>query len=214
MFPTVPQIRPPQTEQQYLERQVAESRQAIRNSLAGLKTGVRQAANLQAWARRHPWGVVGVAAAAGLATAAAVLPRKPRPVSDEELRTRLSRLLDAVEDPRAPDPCPRETASESSPPRASMARALRRSLLALLKAEVLTPVLAELLQAGSDWTRGTPPEWWTEPDTSPKETSSSPEAPAKPASSGTKSPQDAEQPPDTKPSAGNTSRTASSSDRT
>ena|GEM_PF-1518775 len=171
MFPIVPPLRPPLTEQEYLERQVAESRQAIQNSLAGLKTGARQAADLQAWAKRYPWGVVGVAAAAGLAAATAFLPRKKQPVTDEALRERLSRLLDVLENPLAAEAGMRGAAPESSPrERASMLGALRRHLLAVLKAEVLAPVLAEAMQAGAAWGRGSPVPWGPAADGSPAET--------------------------------------------
>lgn len=54
----------------------ADAQQAIYDSLDDLKASLGQASDPRLWAKEHPWASLAVAAVAGFAAAAAVMPRR------------------------------------------------------------------------------------------------------------------------------------------
>lgn len=61
-------------EAEFLSAESSVARAAIADTLAGLKGSLLEATDLRAWARVHPWGATGAAAAVGFALASAVVP--------------------------------------------------------------------------------------------------------------------------------------------
>ena len=59
-----------QSETEYLEKEAAQARAAIDQTLKELTHTVGQAANPAVWTRQYPWAAVGIAAAGGLLGAA------------------------------------------------------------------------------------------------------------------------------------------------
>jgi hypothetical protein len=58
------------SETEYLSREVDEAREALKRSVADLKSNAKASLDLSTWARAYPWPAVGAAAIAGFALAA------------------------------------------------------------------------------------------------------------------------------------------------
>jgi hypothetical protein len=78
-------------ETELLATEAAAARAAVLQVIGDLKSGLSTAADPRLWARQHPWAAVGVAAVAGFAAAALVVPSQ-----DKKLKEKLADIFDAV----------------------------------------------------------------------------------------------------------------------
>jgi hypothetical protein len=124
------------SEADYLAREVTDAKAALSHSLAELKLGLTESADLRQWVKYYPWASLGAAAAAGFAAAAAVTPAQ-----GESLKDKLARLKPAVQPNSEED-------SKSAPPqthsakRASVTDNLINSVFDLAKVLIQTLIVA------------------------------------------------------------------------
>jgi hypothetical protein len=142
----------PLSEKEFLSQESARAKSAMQHSLADLKASLRQAADLHLWADRHPWAVVGVAAAAGAAGGAAVAPHR-RGHLDPEMQEKLSRIIDNLDNRTAADVHAAQTAEDATgkSTKSSMLAPLlalaKTSALAFVKSELLGPIVSAALDS-------------------------------------------------------------------
>jgi hypothetical protein len=87
--PTSPSERQPEvklSEAEYLAREVTDAKAALSHSLAELKLGLAESADLRQWVKYYPWASLAAAAAAGFAAAAAVTPAQGETFKDKLAR--------------------------------------------------------------------------------------------------------------------------------
>jgi len=65
-----------------LQGEAAQAQAALRAKLSDAQTALKQAADVRAWTEKYPWWSVGAAAAAGLAAAVVVTPRRGESLGD------------------------------------------------------------------------------------------------------------------------------------
>ena len=126
------------SEADYLAREVADARAALTQSLAGLKLGVTNSADIRQWVKYYPWASLGAATAAGFAAAAAVTPAKGESINDKISRLRRNgQPISADDSATAPTQI-------NSPRRASVSDQLISSVFDLAKVLVQTLIVATL----------------------------------------------------------------------
>ena len=124
------------SEADYLAREVADAKAALTESLAGLKLGLTNSADLRQWVKCYPWASLGAATAAGFAAAAAVTPAKGESINDKIARLRRNGQ------PTSADESPSAPAQFNSPRRASVTDQLINSVFDLAKVLVQTLIVA------------------------------------------------------------------------
>ena len=70
------------SEAELLKGEAAQAQAALRAKLSDARTALKQSADLRAWTEKYPWWSVGAAAAAGLAAAVLVTPRRGESLGD------------------------------------------------------------------------------------------------------------------------------------
>lgn len=100
-----PTHRPHATESEFLEGQANAARAAIGETLTNMRTTLKDAGDIKAWARQYPWPSVGAAAAIGFLAAGVLAPSRKsngrpdtlmeRVLADEEISKRLKELSSA-----------------------------------------------------------------------------------------------------------------------
>ena len=70
------------SEAELLKSEAAQAQVALRAKLSDLQTALKQSADIRAWTEKYPWWSVGAAAAAGLAAAVAITPRRGESLGD------------------------------------------------------------------------------------------------------------------------------------
>ncbi|MBI3461787.1 MAG: hypothetical protein HY000_01830 [Planctomycetes bacterium] len=75
-----------------LAHEAAAAQAAALGAIQDLKTGLATAADPRLWAEQHPWAAVGIAAAAGFAAAALVMPSP-----EQKLKDKLSDLVRGIQ---------------------------------------------------------------------------------------------------------------------
>jgi hypothetical protein len=116
-----------------LAREAAAAQAAALGAIADLKAGLATAADPRLWAQQHPWAAVGIAAAAGFAAAALVVPTPAQKLSD-----RVSDLLRGIQ-PSAGD---NGEAAEGPPPGAGPLAGVMEALVDLGKTAITNFVMA------------------------------------------------------------------------
>jgi hypothetical protein len=138
--PSARQIDVELSEADYLAREVTDAKAALSHSLAQLRLGVANSADLRQWVKHYPWASLGAAVAAGFAAAAAIAPAK-----DESVTDKLSRLV-PDEHSDANDGCSRGTTQINASKRATIADNLISSLFDLAKILVQTLIVSTFQQ--------------------------------------------------------------------
>lgn len=75
------------SEASILEIEAADAKSAISDTLAELRESVKTAGDVRLWTERHPWVMVSMAGALGLAAAASFVPAKDEKFTDKVQRT-------------------------------------------------------------------------------------------------------------------------------
>jgi len=132
------------SEADYLAREVTDAKAALSHSLAQLKIGVANTADLRQWVKHYPWASLGAAVATGFAAAAAVTPAQGESITDK-----LSRLVPESQSTKS-DGCPRAEPQNNSPKRAVVADNLINSLFELAKVLVQTLIVTAFQQPRVD----------------------------------------------------------------
>jgi hypothetical protein len=125
------------SETEYLAREVAEAKTALKRSVADLKSNAKSSLDLSAWARAYPWPAIGAAAATGFALAAMFASRGKAP----NLPT--NEVSDA-----AGSPATTATEGQAKPePRRSMFASLSPAIFDLAKLIIETVVMSAIRSA-------------------------------------------------------------------
>jgi hypothetical protein len=126
------------SEADYLAREVADAKAALTESLAGLKLGLSNSADVRQWVKHYPWASLGAATAAGFAAAAAVTPAKGESINDKIARLRRNWQ------PTSADDSPSAATQINSPRRTSVSDQLISSVFDLAKVLVQTLIVSIL----------------------------------------------------------------------
>jgi hypothetical protein len=124
------------SEADYLAREVTDAKAALSHSLAKLKLGLTDSADLRQWVKYYPWASLGAAAAAGFAAAAAVTPAQGESFKDKLARLKPVVPLGSAEDLKS---APRQSNSSR---RASVTDNLINSVFDLAKVLIQTLIVA------------------------------------------------------------------------
>jgi len=128
-------LLPGESEKEYLDRQMAQAKRAIGETLGSMKEEVKTVASPVAWTREHPWGALAASAAAGVAAALVLTPKRGESVKDQWYKVKVKLAGDGVSGG--------EASAEVEPPR-------KRSFLGAALATafaVLKPIAIQALQA-------------------------------------------------------------------
>ena len=124
------------SEADYLAREVADAKAALTQSLAGLKLGLTNSADLRQWVKCYPWASLGAATAAGFAAAAAVTPAKGETINDK-----IAQLRPNGQPTTAPEDSPSAPTQFNATRRASISDQLISSVFDLAKVLVQTLIV-------------------------------------------------------------------------
>ena len=125
-------LLPGESEKEYLERQMAAAKQAIGETLGSVKEEVKTLASPAAWTREHPWAAVAASAAAGVAAALVLTPKRGESVKDQWYKVKVKLAGDGA-----------EASAEVEPPKkGTFLGAALATAFAVLK-----PVALQMLQA-------------------------------------------------------------------
>lgn len=126
---------PGETEKEYLERQMAAAKRAIGETLGSMKEEAKTAASPAAWTREHPWAALAASAAAGVAAALILAPKRGESVKDQWYKVKVNLSGDA---------------GDASAASAEVEAPGKRSFLATAAVaafSILKPVILELLRS-------------------------------------------------------------------
>ena len=98
-------LLPGESEKEYLDRQMAAAKRAIGETLGSAKEEVKTLASPKVWTREHPWAAVAASAAAGVAAALVLTPKRGESVKDQWYKVKVKLAGDGaataeVEPPR------------------------------------------------------------------------------------------------------------------
>ena len=124
---------PGESEKEYLERQMAAAKRAIGEALGSMKEDAKTAASPAAWTREHPWAALAAGAAAGVAAALVLAPKRGESVKDQWYKVKVKLSRDAADASVASVEAPRK--------RSFLATA------AVAAVSILKPVVFEFLRS-------------------------------------------------------------------
>ena len=90
-------LLPGESEKEYLDRQMAQAKRAIGETLGSMKDEVKTVASPVAWTREHPWVAVAASAAAGVAAALVLTPKRGESVKDQWYKVKVKLAGDGAE---------------------------------------------------------------------------------------------------------------------
>ena len=128
-------LLPGESEKEYLDRQMSEAKRAIGETLGSMKDEVKTVASPVAWTREHPWAAVAASAAAGVAAALVLTPKRGDSVKDQWYKVKVKLAGDGVSGGEA-------SAHVEPPRKSSFLGAALATAFAVLK-----PVALQMLQA-------------------------------------------------------------------
>ncbi|MBL9080833.1 MAG: hypothetical protein JNK76_03455 [Planctomycetales bacterium] len=144
MFKTTRSSAPSLSDEEILQREIDWARAQMTATTQRLREGAVQAADPQAWARKHPWATVGVAAAAGFVTAGAINKSRQAKREEQIIARYLRRLRRAGMDGAFGAGGGTNGAAAAAPPK----RGIFSSMTGLLQTVILqVPTILSHLQA-------------------------------------------------------------------
>jgi len=127
-------LLPGESEKEYLDRQMAAAKRAIGETLGSAKEEVKTLASPKVWTREHPWAAVAASAAAGVAAALVLTPKRGESVKDQWYKVKVKLAGDGASG---------EASAEVEPPKkGTFLGAALATAFAVLK-----PVALQMLQA-------------------------------------------------------------------